>query len=254
MTEPPATDGRNRQRPYEWSDAVDLLGPYVVRISSPVAVGSGFLLSWTSKSNLCAIATAAHVVHHAHFWEEPLRIEHVASGKSVLVRQHQRAIFVDPVRDTAAIVIEKEEFPFPTGAIDLVPEGKYLRVGNKVGWLGFPAIATEMCFFAGSVSAWRDGDKAYLVDGVAINGVSGGPAFFLVADAPMLIGVVSAYIPNRATGEVLPGLAIVRDVSQFHEVAPQFASIDEARANQSTPTTPPPSPVESDAPATPTKY
>ncbi len=43
------------------------------------------------------------------------------------------------------------------------------------------------------------------------------------------MGVVSAYVPNRATGDVLPGLSVVRDVSQFHELAPTFASLDQAR-------------------------
>ena len=44
-----------------------------------------------------------------------------------------------------------------------------------------------------------------------------------------VIGVVSAYVPNRATGDVLPGLSVVRDVTQFHELAPTFASLDQAR-------------------------
>jgi hypothetical protein len=33
----------------------------------------------------------------------------------------------------------------------------------------------NLCFFAGNVSAWVAEQGAYLVDGVAINGVSSGP-------------------------------------------------------------------------------
>ena len=82
-----------------------------------------------------------------------------------------------------------------------------------------------------------EAEEAYLVDGVAINGVSGGPAFI---PEKMLIGVVAAYIPNRATGEPLPGLAVVRGVGQFHEVAESFRSLDEAKAQETQPTEPPP--------------
>ena len=74
------------------------------------------------------------------------------------------------------------------------------------------------------------------MDGVAINGVSGGPAFHVtgVEEMPVLImGVVSAYVPNRATGETLPGLSVVRDVAQFHELAPTFASLDQAKSAES---------------------
>ena len=238
----------------DWSDVIDYLAPYIVRISTPVGSGSGFLLSSQSKTEICAIATAAHVIDHAHYWEEPIRVDHVHSGKSVLVRQHQRALFVDPGRDTAALVIERGELPFPDAPLELVPEGRYLRVGAEAGWLGFPAIAPSMCFFSGRVSAWQHSEKSYLVDGVAINGVSGGPAFALVEDGSLLmVGVVSAYVPNRQAAGVFPGLAIIRDVSHFHEVLPEYATIDEARAKQTVPRSAPLPPVETDIPQNPTR-
>jgi hypothetical protein len=43
-----------------------------------------------------------------------------------------------------------------------------------------------------------------------------------------IVGTVSAYSANRATGEALPGLAIAQDVSHFHDVANRVHSIDEA--------------------------
>lgn len=227
----------------EWSAAIETITPHVVRIATPGGSGTGFLVSNNNSHTIAGVATASHVVNHAHYWEEPIRIDHIASGKSIVIRHNQRAVFLDEQRDTAAVLFNFGDIPFPHAPLPLVPPKMFLKVGNEIGWLGFPAIqAASLCFFAGSVSAWLDPQKAYLVDGVAINGVSGGPAFHLTGDAnaPMLlIGVVSAYVPNRATGEVLPGLAVVRDVSHFHELAPTFASLDQAR-EAAPPAQPPP--------------
>jgi hypothetical protein len=230
-----------------WSQAVETIKPHVVRISTPQASGTGFLISNGRNNAVCGIATAAHVVDHAHYWEEPIRIDHVSSGKSVVVRRHQRAVFLDENRDTAAILFDRGELPIPPEPLLLTPRDQYLKVGNKIGWLGFPAIpVASLCFFSGDISAWLHAQKAYLVDGVAINGVSGGPAFHTSGnedDAVVIVGVVSAYVPNRATGEVLPGLSVVRDVSQFHELAPTFASLDQAQeAEPPTEGPPPPKP------------
>lgn len=227
-----------------WSDAIEILEPHVVRISTPRGSGSGFLISNGHKNAVCGIATAAHVVDHAHYWEEPVRIDHVPSGKSLVIRRDERAIFLDVDRDTAAILFNRGELPLPSDPLPLAPKDMFLKVGNEIGWLGFPAIpAANLCFFAGTVSAWVRAQSAYLVDGVAINGVSGGPAFYIedVGSDPLVVmGVVSAYMPNRATGEVLPGLSVVRHVEQFHELAPTFASLDQAR--EAEPPAEPPSP------------
>jgi hypothetical protein len=219
--------------------------PHVARLSTPRGHGTGSLVSICG--DMCAIATAAHVIDHAHYWEEPIRIDHPFSGKSRLVRHAERAIFLDSSHDTAAVMIARDDMPFPDAALSLVPRGKFLRVGNEIGWLGFPAVeTTSLCFFGGRISAWNDVMKFYFVDGVAIHGVSGGPAFWLTKSAPMLVGVVSAYVPNRATGELLPGLSVVRDVIQFHELAPTFQSMSEAKAKESPATQPPPPPAEAD--------
>lgn len=69
---------------------------------------------------------------------------------------------------------------------------------------------------------------------MVINGVSGAPTVWLAYDHVRYIGVVSAYIPNRATGEALPGLAVVRQVSQFQGLIKQFKSLDDARRQQLT--------------------
>jgi len=69
-----------------------------------------------------------------------------------------------------------------------------------------------------------------LIDGVAINGVSGGPVVYSTeADGVSIVGVMSAYHVNRIRGDALPGLSIAQDVSHFHSIIKHMKSIDEAR-------------------------
>lgn len=229
-----------------WHDAVELLTPYIVRIWAPQGSGTGFIISNSRSTPLCAVATAGHVIAHAHYREELVRIEHQASGNTILLRHHQRAINLQPESDTAAITFERGDLTLSTGNFPLTPKESYFKPGVEIGWLGYPAIPrASLCFFSGRISAWVQDDLGYLVDGVAINGVSGGPAF--IRDQ-IVVGVVSAYIPNRATGEPLPGLAVVRGVEQFHQLAESFRTLDEAKAEETKPTEPPPPPPEGDNP------
>jgi secreted trypsin-like serine protease len=72
-------------------------------------------------------------------------------------------------------------------------------------------------------------NKAYLIDGVAINGVSGGPVIFSSdTDGVQFVGIVSAYRASRNRGEALPGLLVAQDVSHFHGVVQQVRTWDEA--------------------------
>lgn len=217
----------------EWFQAVELLRPHVVRILTPHGSGTGFLFSRSANGSVCGIATAAHVVNEAFYWEQPIRIQSAESGATAVLRPLDRAILLDEGRDTAAIVMHSTALSLPEKPLEMITHGQYLKVGNPIGWLGYPAIsAANLCFFTGTVSAWIEGDSAYLVDGVAINGVSGGPAFAVIGSALQIMGVVSAYIPNRATGETLPGLGIVRDVAQLQELIEPIRSLDDAKAEQ----------------------
>ncbi len=232
----------------EWHKVVEILMPYVVRIWTPQSSGTGFVVSNSRTTNLCAIATADHVISHAHYWEEPIRIEHQASSKTLLLRPADRAIKTNPTTDTAAITFWRSDLALPETMLPLTPKAKWFKPGVEIGWLGYPAIPrASLCFFSGRISAWLAAESAYLVDGVAINGVSGGPAFIQMNST--LAGVVSAYIPNRATGEPLPGLAVVRGVDQFHELAESFRTLDEAKAEEVTPPEPPPPIPEGESPA-----
>ena len=228
----------------EWHEAIDAVGPHIVRLKTSIGSGTGFLVSTSQTTGLVAVATAAHVVAHAHYWEQPIRVEHETSGKSLLLRPGDRAIKIHEHYDTSAIVFHTGEIKFPGEPRELFKKDHYLKPGVEIGWLGFPAIPrASLCFFSGRISAYVGDDHAYLVDGVAINGVSGGPVFRRAVNSVELIGVVSAYVPNRATGESLPGLAIIREVAEFHELTAHFRNLGEAQAQEAPSTEPPPPPV-----------
>lgn len=124
----------------------------------------------------------------------------------------------------------KRHLQLPKPIITLSPQGEFIAIGTEVGWLGFPAIAPDtLCFFSGTISAHHASRNAYFIDEVAINGVSGGPVFHVAATGGIhILGIISAYHPNRVIGDTLPGLAIVQDVSHFHNVTTHIHSIEEA--------------------------
>ncbi|UYK77173.1 serine protease [Xanthomonas sacchari] len=217
----------------EWHEGIKEIDAHLVHISTPRGSGTGWLVSVSATTDLCAIATAAHVVDYAHYWETPIRLYHPASGRSVLFRAHERAIHLQSQIDSAAIVINRGDLPFPDQTLKLIENEYFIKAGVEIGWLGFPAVhSSNACFFSGRVSYYNEPQKQYLVDGVAINGVSGGPTFRLLQDKVEVIGIVSAYIANRATGETLPGVAVIQDVSQFYDITERFRTLDEAKAEE----------------------
>jgi hypothetical protein len=215
--------------PLQWLDAVERVRPFIFRITAPSGFGTGFLVSRSEAGDICAVATAAHVISYANEWEQSIKLEYFSTEPSLVPRLPQ-SFLLRP----AAIVFNAGNLNLPTiKPHDLIEEGKVIKVGVEVGWMGFPAVSpNNLCFFSGRISCLLESESAYLVDGVAINGVSGGPTLWLLYDHIRYVGVVSAYIPNRATGEALPGIAVVRDVSQFHGLVKEFKSLDDARRQQ----------------------
>jgi S1-C subfamily serine protease len=214
----------------KWHEIVEQVAPSIVKIETPAGHGSGFLCFYNEDKSLCGIATANHVVNHADRWHEPIRIHHFSSGDSVLVREGERVIYTDVPRDSAIILISTVKLKLPQEVIPLIPTDRQLPIGMEVGWLGFPGIDEDaLCFFSGTISAWRDFRKAYLIDGVAINGISGGPVIYSdSADKVQIVGTMTAYRANRLTGEVLPGLSVAQDVSHFHDTIASIKSFEEA--------------------------
>jgi hypothetical protein len=217
-----------------WDQAIETISPHVVKIETPSGWGSGFLTLYNHDKSWCGIATAAHVVSHADEWQQPIRIKHEGSATPLFLKSEERVIFLDRATDSAIVLLFKRELKLPESPIALLPMEQPCPIGSDIGWLGFPAIEPDtLCFFAGTISARQANRKAYLIDGVAINGVSGGPVFHCpTPDSIQIIGCVSAYHANRATGETLPGLLRAQDVSHFHGIATLIHNIDDAQAKK----------------------
>lgn len=213
-----------------WGDVINAVRPHVVKIATPSGHGTGFLGFYNYDANWCGIATAAHVVSHADAWQEPIRITNEASVAPRFLKAEERVIFLDTPNDSAVVLFLKGDLELPQSPITLLPVADLCDIGSDVGWLGYPALEPNtLCFFAGTISARKD--KGYLIDGVAIHGVSGGPVFHCPKPPnPQIIGCVSAYHANRATGEALPGLLRAQDVTHFHAASAHIRAVDEAAA------------------------
>jgi len=214
-----------------WQEAVETISPHIVKIETPHGAGTGFLCTYSHKNNLCCIATAAHVVRESFDWEEIIRLQHYDSGKTISLRVSERAILINEKLDTAAIVFDKGASPLPPNPLGFIDRGSRMRVGVEIGWIGFPSVSPKnLCFFTGRISCWINELKYYLVDGVAINGVSGGPAFHIEKNECQILGSVSAYLPNRVGAT--PGLAVISDVEQFLKVIKDMKNLDEAKEKE----------------------
>ena len=217
-----------------WSDVVAKITPYIVKIETQNGSGTGFVCLYNKDKTIVGIATAHHVISHAAEWDQPIRIRHSGGEVLTLPADSNRAVRINHLNDSAVIICFKQNLPFPDTLIPLLPKEKSLQIGSEVGWLGYPAIEpNQACFFCGNISAHRAWPAGYLVDGVAINGVSGGQVFFShPTDGVNFVGAVSAYHANRTTGEALPGLLVAQDVSHFHEVVTDIKTVDEARSKE----------------------
>ena len=207
----------------EWHNAVERIRPYVVRVDTPSGHGTGFLVHRSPGEAAVHIATALHVVKHAVEWKESIKLRHFASGKEIFLRSSDCLINTHEASDLAYIQFAAENLPLPEETIPHIQIGKRLKEGVQVGWCGYPFVApTSLCFFTGHISSWLEPDDAYLVDGVAIHGVSGGPAFSLQQNGMQIIGLVTEYRPNYATGQALPGVSLIRSIEPFVQLYAQL--------------------------------
>ena len=110
------------------------------------------------------------------------------------------------VFDTALIYVKTSEEILPQEhLLPMLDWDMEMPKGKEIGWVGFPVIGGgEFCFFNGTISGHVKSPPTYLVDGIAINGVSGGPA---LDNRAHIIGLVSSYMPNQLNKYItLPGL------------------------------------------------
>ncbi len=212
-----------------WAECLNELKPYVYKIYTPHGSGTGFQLAYAQNKQFIGIATALHVVDHAHDWEEPIKLVHHLSNTTTILREADRVIYTYPGKDLAFILLSVGDLPVNENDLSMIEPDMHLKQGVHMGWCGFPAVApNDLCFFTGHMSSWLSSQQSYLVDGVAINGVSGGPSFYSTTEGPKICGVVSAYVPNRATGETLPGVCLIRDVSPYQDALKEVHSLEEA--------------------------
>jgi hypothetical protein len=202
-----------------WDQVIDRVSKATFLIEAHEAAGTGFVLSVgfseDAKTFHTMLATAWHVLRDSEEAASDLVVtswdrKRVFSSKS----DRLSYLRLGPVNfDTALIYLETQE-PVVDVAdlLPIFPTDSMLARGSNVGWLGFPAIAEpELCFFKGIISGYLSDPPAYLADGVAISGVSGGPVF---DDRCHLVGMVSAYLPNQLDeGTLLPGLSCVTPIN-----------------------------------------
>lgn len=211
--------------------------PYVFTVETPNGSGTGFFFAYNETRTIVAVATAAHVVERAFDWRLPIKLRHHVSQKEVFLDHGERVVLLDRQRDSASIMFQRArlaDLALPDDPPDMIDPTKYKRIGSEVGWVGYPSVAfPHLCFFTGRISGFITSDDAYLIDGVAINGVSGGPVFAEGgSDKLHVIGTVSAYLPNRVRGDALPGLLRSQDITAFQETIKTIRSLDEARRKQ----------------------
>lgn len=195
-----------------WDETLSKIEPLVVRVLAGNSQGTAFAIGVSTNDGGChtMFATARHVVHDVLGNNESLDMV-AADGSliSTLTSGPVRVYLVGPPEcDTALIAVPTKKPLVGQGALHPMPLQTMLRRGVQLGWLGYPGlVAPELCFFHGVVAGHMENPPIYLVDGVAINGVSGGPAF---DRAGLLVGLISAYVPNQVEhGLTLPGLMIV---------------------------------------------
>lgn len=220
-------------RKLTWQGALRLMQNRVFKIRSPHGHGTGFHIgNFGKKGELCAVATANHVIQAANDWGEPIKLIHADSGKEILLKEKDRAILTYE-KDLAVIMfISPEDLKLPAQSIDILSKNEHLVPGVDIAWCGFPAMMKDqLCFFHGYVSCFLEKKDDYLIDGVAINGVSGGPAFFVddKTNLPKIAGVITAYIVNRSNGESLPGVSMITSIAPFEKTIKDLQNLDQAR-------------------------
>lgn len=207
----------------EWWRHTGRVVRHIVKISTPDGHGTGFLIERSDERGNFTIATASHVIRDAHTWGQRITIEH-SRGATLVLQPADRQIGLHSERDSAFLIAQlSEEFrqALPEAPIPILQPERHLLQGAEVAWCGYPGVegGSTLCFFAGYISAAKP-PNAYLIDGVALRGVSGGPAFGIVvrpgAEPTLtIIGSVTAY---RASEHERLGLMLADNVSWAHNL------------------------------------
>ncbi len=212
MREAGSNDPPERPR-VPWEELVPRIEPLVYQVRAGDSLGTAFAISVAGSEDggsYAMLVTAWHVVKDIVQTADPLDL--VQSDGTLVSTLTTGPVSVYPVGppecDSALVVVPTEKALVAPSQLLPIPLETMLPRGAQVGWLGYPGLVyPELCFFRGVVSGHQEEPPIYLIDGVAINGVSGGPAFDRTG---LLAGFVSAYVPNQVDhGTTLPGLMIM---------------------------------------------
>jgi hypothetical protein len=201
-----------------WVEAAKILVPHMVKLEIPNSQGSGFFIAVATegKAKCAVIATAAHVIGHACKWSEPIIV--TGYKRTVTLMPDQYLTQINESLDLAILEVPWDAVDFPAIPLPTTNPKDEFPAGYPVAWCGFPNMANDInCLFSGHISASVVSAGDYLVDGVVIHGVSGGPAFICDNGHVTIIGLLSQYLPNRETGESLPGLGVIKRINPLAE-------------------------------------
>lgn len=212
----------------EWHEVIDRVSPSVFSVETDQSSGTAFVFSVArmphNGKHYAMLATAWHVLRDSVGSTSPLTLtssDSLKEWRSTSDKITYMQLGVEAF-DTALIMVESTE-PLMNvdGLLPILPFESHMARGAEIGWLGFPGIAeSELCFFTGVVSGYLHNPPGYLVDGVAINGVSGGPVF---DNRCHLIGMMTAYIPNQIDDRMtLPGLSAVTPINAIRLWAEEY--------------------------------
>ncbi len=222
---------------------VNRVSQFVVRVQTRQGYGTGFIF-WKNQE-ICAIATAGHIIESATEpeWETPIRITQ-SNGKLVHVYPHDRWV-VPRINDldAAVIVVRNNALDIPRDLVPLYEGSPEITIGSRIGWLGYPALVDanilRPSFFSGVISnIFPDPVNQYVIDGVSIHGVSGGPVFCLPSEGSntFIIGLITSYHVNRVpvgqNVEAWPGLLVSQSVSVYKPIIQNFDSIEQAKQGE----------------------
>ena len=203
-----------------WHEVVDRITPITFRVYTGNTAGTAFIVSWKGNDaqQSAILATAWHVIEEAA--SKPIDVQIVSSDRRKIFDTRVDEMRVQQIgssaHDTGLILLRsKKPIIAPGQLAPILDFRSMIARGTEVGWLGFPGfVEPELCFFHGHVSGFINKPPLYLIDGVAINGVSGGPVF---DERCHLTGLVSAYLPNRVSKQTtLPGLAALVPINAIH--------------------------------------
>jgi hypothetical protein len=203
-----------------WHEVVEKMAPITFRVYAGDIVGTAFIVSLAHNNagQSAILATAWHVIEDAA--SKPIDVQIVSSDRRTIFDTHVDEMRVQQIgstaNDTGLIFLKSRKPIIEFGQlVPILDFRSMIMRGTEVGWLGFPGLADpEICFFHGYVSAFLNEPPTYLIDGVAISGVSGGPVF---DDSCHLIGLVSAYLPNRVSRQTtLPGMSALMPINAIN--------------------------------------